>query len=222
MTKRWRKEDLTYFKRYAKKRTLDELAARFRVDAEEVKNQLQELHLQTKDGFGYQEPWVDPALADFEKGLHAFHGNKIATARKHFEVALASDESDLRNRARVYLEACDASDRENDGKTEDPYTEAVVAKNRGDLEAAFAVCTAGGRRSKDDRFAYLAATIKASAGDDDEALQLLQQAIEMNSENRVHAFHDSDFDELREHEEFQKIFEDVLPEHSEAPQHESA
>jgi tetratricopeptide (TPR) repeat protein len=211
MSRKWRKEDDTYFKRYARKRTLDELVARFRTEPDQVKAHLEELKLQTKDGHGYQEPWVDPALADFEKGLAAFHTNKIATASKHFQVVLdSSDESDLRNRAQVYLDVCEARESVDDEKSDDPFLEAVVAKNLGDFEAAMAVCNAGGRRSKDERFAYLAATVKAAAGEEEEALALLRQAIEMNPENRVHAFHDSDFDSMRSSADFEELFEGVV------------
>jgi hypothetical protein len=83
----------------------------------------------------------------------------------------------------------------------------VVAKNRGDYAAVLEVCARGGRRGKDERFAYLAASALALSGDLDEAVKVLQQAIELNPENRVHAFHDPDFRVLRGHAGFDGLYE---------------
>ena len=62
----------------------------------------------------------------------------------------------------------------------DPYLTAVVAKNRGDLEAAMESCNRGGLKGKDARFAYLAAAIEGLRGNQDEAAKLLLKAIEMD------------------------------------------
>ena len=207
MAKRWRKEDDNYFKRYAKKRTLDELTKRFKTEADVVLARLNELKLKTKDGQGFQEPWVDPALEDFEAGLKAYHANKLPAAAKLFQKAVeATDQTDLKSRVRVYIDLCERVQAKEEG-IDDPFLEAVAAKNRGELDAVLEICARGGRRAKDERFAYLAASVQALAGERDEALDLLKQAIEMEPENRVHAFHDSDFDSLRADDEFQALFE---------------
>ena len=56
----------------------------------------------------------------------------------------------------------------------------------------------GGRQTRDERFAYLAASIHALREDHEAALRLLDHSIELNPKNRVHAFHDPDFATLRE------------------------
>jgi hypothetical protein len=69
------------------------------------------------------------------------------------------------------------------------------------------ICASGGRRSKDERFAYLAAAIHAVREELDEAAKFLELAIELNSGNRVHAHHDADFDSLRSHPEHSTLFQ---------------
>ena len=68
-----------------------------------------------------------------------------------------------------------------------------MAKNRGDFAAALALCRRGGRHHRDERMAYLAASILALEGDVAEAAELLALAVGQNARNRVLAFHDSDF-----------------------------
>ena len=59
---------------------------------------------------------------------------------------------------------------------------------------------------KDERFAYLAASIHAAEGRTDEAAKALSRAIELNPKNRVHAFHDPDFAELRGTRDHRQLF----------------
>jgi tetratricopeptide (TPR) repeat protein len=148
----------------------------------------------------------DPALDLFTEALAAFHKKDWAKAAGLFETALAeSDRLDLSARARQYLAASrqraeeDAGAKAKGKKEEDgdPFLRAVFEKNRGDSAAALDLCRQEGRDQKDERFAYLAASIHAAEGRTEEAVQALSRAIELNSKNRVHAFHDPDFAELR-------------------------
>lgn len=210
MTKTWRKEDITYAKRYASKRKLDELSSRFGADPQQVQTFLTEHKLKSKDGFGFLEPWRDPAFDDFESGLEAFHGGRLAAARKLFDKVISEcDQPELRQRSRTYLALCDhPAGAGSGGAPEDAYLEALAARNNGDFATALSMCAAGGRRAKDERFAYLAAAVNALSGSADDAFELLGVAIELNPENRVHAFHDSDFEALHADERFAALFED--------------
>ena len=49
MAKRWKKEDLTYLKRYAGTKRLEELATRFKTDTETVSARLEELARELRD-----------------------------------------------------------------------------------------------------------------------------------------------------------------------------
>ena len=151
--------------------------------------------------------YVDPAVKDFEAGLKAFHDGKVATARKSFEKVIEnSEQSDLTMRARSYLTACERRSGEASADDLDPYTEAVMAKNQGDLDAALEIAKGGGRWAKDARFALLAAGIFASREEGDEAMGHLNKAIELDPASRVQAYHDIDFDPIREREDFQALY----------------
>ncbi|MEM1250006.1 MAG: hypothetical protein AAGA81_08235 [Acidobacteriota bacterium] len=208
MAKDWDKESTTYLKRYAISKTLAEIADRYETDEDDVERRLLELKLTTKDERGYQAPFVDPTVTHFEKGLEAFHASKWAQARKSFEAVIAECEQlELTARARLYLQACDEREEGAGTGPEDAFLEAVMAKNSGDFETATEICSRGGRAGKDEKFAYLHASLVALAGDPEEAMALLEKAIEMNPENRIHAYHDSDFEALHELEAYQALYE---------------
>jgi tetratricopeptide (TPR) repeat protein len=209
MPKRWRKEDETYLKRYAKQKSVAELAERFGVATEEVEKKLGQMGLASVAGHPKKTVVrVDPAVEVFAAGLEAFHAKKWDKARGAFERVLAeSEQTDLLARARLYRDLVEQRAGATAAEDADPYLEAVMAKNRGDYPAVLEICSRGGRRGKDDRFAYLAASALALSGDLDEAVKVLQQAIELNVENRVHAYHDPDFRALRGHAGFDGLYQ---------------
>ena len=152
----------------------------------------------------------DPALDAFTEGLQALQQKNWSKAAERFESALAqSDRSDLSARARQFLATArqhlaeKPSAKEDNG---DPFLRAVFEKNRGDFDAALELCRKEGRDQKDERFAYLAASIHAAEGRFDEAVQALNRAIEMNPKNRVHAYHDPDFAEIRRDRDHRQLF----------------
>ncbi|MES1242829.1 MAG: hypothetical protein ABUT39_14530 [Acidobacteriota bacterium] len=153
----------------------------------------------------------DPALDAFTLGLQALQQKSWSKAAELFESALAqSDRADLSARARQFL----ATARQQltpktaaaKAETGDPFLQAVYEKNRGDLAAALEICRKDGREQKDERFAYLAASIHAVEGRLDEAVQALTRAIELNPRNRVHAYHDPDFAEIRRDRDRRQLF----------------
>jgi len=159
---------------------------------------------------------VDSSLQAYTEALEALHRKSWAKAAQLFaSVVESSDLPEMRERARQYLAACRLQEAQHEAKSgkkhrddgdADPYLRAVVDKNRGDLDAALALCRQGGADQKDERFAYLAASIHAVQGRIDEAAQALSRAVELSSKNRIHAFHDPDFAELRGNPSFRPIF----------------
>jgi len=155
---------------------------------------------------------VDPALDAYAKGLAALQRKQWSQASEHLEKVIAeADQPELRDRARQLLAASreqggEAAGSQGKGGDEDPFLLAVFEKNRGNLEGALEICRKGGRDQKDDRFAYLTASIHAVEGRTEEAAQVLTQAVELNSKNRVHAYHDPDFAELRRNRDYRHIF----------------
>lgn len=207
MTKRWTKRDTTYLKRYAKSRLLSELAERFQTTPEEVEKKLKELQLVSKDGRGHVPKRRDPLLNVYERGVKALHQGKWREAAKNFDRVVAeSGQTDLVGRARRLSRVCGEKLGETTQEEDDPFLAAVYERNRGNLEEALAICSRGGRQSKDERFAYLAASLHSLTGDKEKAAKFLAQAIELNPKNRIHAFHDADFDELRADPDYRELF----------------
>lgn len=151
---------------------------------------------------------VNAALKKLESGIELFHADRIAEARSEFEAVIATGaESRLTSRAGDYLAACDRVEASKDGKGDDAFLEAVMARNDGDLESALKICTAGSR-TRDGRFVYLASCIRALLGETEPALDSLAKAVELDPTNRVRAFHDADFATLNDDERFLSLVHD--------------
>jgi tetratricopeptide (TPR) repeat protein len=205
MAKRWKKEELTYLRRYAKKRTLLELADRFRIEADSIETKLSELELQTSDGMGKLNLAEDPVVIIFEKGVKAVHAKKWVEAKRHFAKVIAdADMVDLKHRGEQYLAL---AERESgaEGDPRDPYLKAVLDYNNGNLDAVEAACKREDRLNSDERFAYLAAAVAAMREDFGSAIERLAVAIELNPRNLIQARQDIDFAELRETPEFAEL-----------------
>lgn len=161
-----------------------------------------------------QSAGADPALDALTQGLAALQAKDWAKAVERFEEAVReSDRPEVRDRARQYLMASRQKAAESAGEKPakdaaeaDPYLLAVYEKNRGNLKEALEISHKGGRDQKDERFAYLTASLHAIEGRWDEATQALNKAIELNPKNRIHAFHDPDFAELRKNRDLRPLF----------------
>lgn len=161
----------------------------------------------TKPGGG-----VDPAIEALTQGLAALQNKQWSQAVEHLERAVQeSDVPEVRDRAKQFL-AISRQRAEADapkaakGEEQDPFLLAVYEKNRGNLKEALEMSRKGGLDQKDERFAYLAASIHAIENRLDEAAQALGKAVELNPRNRIHAFHDPDFAELRKNRDHRALF----------------
>ena len=150
----------------------------------------------------------DPAVEIYESGIRAMFRQKWGEAARLFRRVIDGRdgaEADLQERALQQLHICE-DQLAGEHAEEDPFLLAVVRKNSGEYEEALALCVRGGRQSKDERFAYLAASIHALRDEGEEAARFLELAIDLNPKNRVHAFHDPDFQTLRERGALDRIF----------------
>lgn len=207
MAKRWKKQEITYLKRYADRRTVEELRTRFRTSAEEVERKLEDLGLAARDSVSRSRLANDPQVKLLERAIKLMHRENWREAEKALQrVSKETDVKSVAQRARRYLAVCAEKLAKGKPKADDPFLEAVFQRNRGNLDAALAICKRGGRCSKDERFAYLTAAILAVQDDLDEAARFLGVAIGMNPGNRVHAHHDDDFAALRSHPEHSALF----------------
>lgn len=203
MARRWQKSEITYLKRYGSSKTQDELARRFETTVDEVAARLQEFGIESPVGSSVYD---DPLVRVFEDALQAVHKRKWKDAVSRLErVVEESDQPEVAARARQYLRMCQAqmtTPSTEDG--DDPYLQAVVLKNQGDLDGAMKIVDTG--PSRDDRYLYLGASIHALREDNAAAEEALLRAVELNPKNRIYAFHDPDFSHLREDEEYAHLF----------------
>ncbi len=207
MAKRWKKANVTYLKRYAKKRRLAELAERFKTDEKTVEAKLTELGIAARDMVVPVNLADDPHVQLFERAVKATYRKEWSAAAKALDqVRKETDLPSLAQSARRYLAVCEENLGSKGRSVDDPYLEAVFLHNRGRLDDALELATRGGRAAKDDRFAYLAAAICALQGEHDKAGELLSKAIEANPRNRVVASHDEDFESLRSDPEHSSLF----------------
>jgi len=198
MPKRWTKAETTYLTKHYQK-DVAELAQRFKVEPIVVISKLGELGLSEPS-----EAFQDVALKTYTAGLEQLHSKKWQQAADTLRQVIAdADSKSLRDRARQHLEICERQ-LDDQEETQDPYLQAVIEKNRGNLDAALHLCEQHGK-AKDERFAYLQASIQAMAGAEEAALESLGRAIELEPKNRIHAFHDPDLEDLRENEDFQSL-----------------
>jgi tetratricopeptide (TPR) repeat protein len=152
----------------------------------------------------------DPALLTFGEALKALHQKDWSRAVELFGRAIEeSDRPELTARARQFRTAAEKQLPQAApaaGAEADPFVQALVEKNRGNFKAALDLAKKGGRDKKDERFLYLVAAIHALENRTDEAVQALSQAIELNPKNRIHAFHDADFADLRKNRDHRHLF----------------
>lgn len=207
MAKRWKKQEVTYLKRYAARRRLEELAERFHTDTTSVREKLEELDLEAKDWGGpplVDEP--DPMLKVLEKAIAAMYKQKWEQAAKSLQrVVDEGEDVTLVARAREYLSACEQNLKSSQARIRDPYLRAVFERNSGNLSKALEISTHSSR-ARDDRFLYLAAAVNSLEGDLEEAAKYLRRAIKRDARHRIHALHDSDFAALRKSDEFDDLF----------------
>ena len=162
---------------------------------------------------GRQETKVEPVGVDratigrFEKALQLLQKGHWEEAAKAFTQVVESDPgSSIAERSRVFREVCRKKLDASPAVESDLYLAAIVAKNAGDLDGAFEICNRGGLKGKDARFAYLAAVIESLRGNREEGSRLLLKAIELDPANRVHAFWDPDFADLRKSPDSASLF----------------
>ncbi len=208
MVKDWTKEELKTLQAKAAGKTIPELAKGFDRTSQEVSAKLIELGLSGNDNEDRRQLYDDPLMDTYGKALQAMQKGKYKDAAKGFEGIIAeTDLPELLERARQMLRICQNQTATGAEEEVDPFLRAVYEKNRGDFEAAMKICKEGDRLKKDERFILLAASIHALQEHHDEAVAALTRAVEINPKNRVYAFHDPDFEGLRNAPEHSQIFE---------------
>ena len=199
--KRWSKAEIADLERHASNASLDELAKKLNTDTKTVELKLAELGLKT--GGVSESSTAD--VESYSKALELLYAKDWAAAKEIMERLVSeSDNRQLADRARQGLGICER-ELGSDAEADDPYLAAVVEKNRGNFDAALELCSAEGKEEDDERFAYLMASLHSLAGAPEKALAHLETAIRLEPKNRIHAYHDPDFAELRGQDDFSQL-----------------
>src|SRR5690606_37314995 len=120
---------------------------------------------------------LEQALADL------YAGRWERAARRLQKVIEVAEDPHVAARAQEFLRVCTARMAAAEPSPEDPYLQAVVARNEGDLTTALEI--AGQRKfHKDPRHAYLTAALHASRGELEQAAAALERALELEPRYR--------------------------------------
>jgi len=154
----------------------------------------------------------EKALELFERAMKAMAKKDFDRARESFDTLLAEhpQERDVAERARAFRLVCDrARERKSAYRPkgfEDLLQYGVFLHNKGEFDEALRFLReAADIHPKNEHVQYCVAASAARAGDTDSALKALRSAITANPQNRAQAQVDSDFDPIREDEEFQTL-----------------
>jgi len=149
------------------------------------------------------------ALELFEKAVKALGKKDYERAQELFDSLIAghAGERDLVERARAYSAACERAAEKRPVFRPKTFEEilhyGVFLHNRGEYpEALRYLQQAVEMHPKNEHAQYCLAASAARAGDAAAALKALRSAIAASTANRAQARGDSDFDPIREHEEF--------------------
>jgi Tfp pilus assembly protein PilF len=149
------------------------------------------------------------AVETFERGMKALGKRDYEKAKDLMEEVVAShgDERELVERARAYITLCErALDKRPSFRPktfEDLLNYGVFLHNRGEFQDALKYLhQAAEIHPKNEHVLYCLAAAAARAGDTATALKSLRSAINANPASRAQARSDSDFDPIREDEEF--------------------
>ena len=154
------------------------------------------------------------AVEQFEKAIKALGRKEYDKAREQFEAVATAfpEEREVVERARSYQALCDRAMAEGKRSAYKPkgfdelLTYGVFLHNRGEFEEALrSLRQAADLQPKNENALYCLAATSARAGDSESALKALRSAISVSPETRAQARRDTDFDALREDDEFNAL-----------------
>lgn len=156
-----------------------------------------------------QDPRLQQTVQNYETGLKALHERKFEKAKGLFEKVVAGPSKELADRAAMHLNICNQNLNRASTTFKSPeehYDYAISLSNSGDYEGA---------RNHLDRLQkqypnadyvwYGLAALDALQGRAMEAMKNLEQAIRLNSANRIQARNDTDFQGLFDDPRFTEL-----------------
>ena len=153
----------------------------------------------------------DRALKELERGVTQLHKQNYTDAQRHFEAIISGfpQEKELLDRVQSYVRICRSKLERRPAhprKPEDYFYLGVIKANEANYsEAVECLDRALNASPGDEKIHYVMASTLALDGRRQEALKHLQEAIELNATNRVHAKNDPDFEPIRDDDMFQSL-----------------
>jgi tetratricopeptide (TPR) repeat protein len=151
------------------------------------------------------------AAKDFERVVKLFHQNKLSEAEEKILALMEAypQEAQIRDRARLYLRACESRQAQQitpPTRPGDIYYRAVLLTNNGETDQAISLLEgAQGQTPKDDRLVYLLAVNHLRKGARQNSMALLREAIRLQEVNRNLARNDPEFEDIREDSDFLEV-----------------
>jgi tetratricopeptide (TPR) repeat protein len=159
------------------------------------------------------KPAADPArrqqMEQYEAALRLMQERKFEKARVAFDKLLQSSPTDMAERVRVHLAACERQLLEgntNFGSLEEQYDYAISLLNTGYYDDAKEHFNGILKKNKDADYAYYGLSVLSSmTGERESCLEHLTEAIRLNSRNRIQARSDSDFQDMSDDPRFTEL-----------------
>ena len=156
------------------------------------------------------------AVEVFEKAMKAVGKREFERAQQLLDEVIADypEERDVVERARTYRALCERSLEKRPAARPKGFDEllhfGVYLHNRGEFEEALKYFQqAADVHPKNEHVLYCLAAASSRAGDTATAVKSLRSAILANPASRAQAKSDSDFDPIREDEEFAALLDAV-------------
>ncbi len=153
-----------------------------------------------------------PVYKAYEEALKLFHKKQYAKTKARLTQVIKKlpEETEVLARVRTFLKVCERqlkSHKDTASSPEELFNQAVFYHNAGQYERALENYSRALKVSKKDQdnIYYSMAATELSMGSTDKALKHLEQAIQMNQENRFFAHNDPDFQLLATDTKFQEL-----------------
>jgi len=153
-------------------------------------------------------PNQERAIEEFAAALKHFQKRDLAKAKELLEEILEKHvgESEIIDKVYTYLQVCERGLHPTMPRLKDAddfYHQGVYLMNRQEYDEAIRMFDrALGADPSSDKTLYALAAAYALSGRSVEAIEALRRAIAANHANRARAANDSDFDPVRDHQEF--------------------
>jgi tetratricopeptide (TPR) repeat protein len=155
------------------------------------------------------------ALVQFSAAVRLLQENKFDKAKAAFEKLMPTAPSDLADRVRTYLAACDRQLKQQHTKfetLEERYDYAISLLNTGFYEDARTEFDTIVKKAPQADYAFYGLAVLASMTcQTDTCLQHLTEAIRLNSRNRLQARSDSDFMDMADDPRFTELLYPEIP-----------